>query len=87
MNNINLSNFAYTRQTGDDRKGYRFSGVDVTTTTGALWWKKKRTERVFIWTHSTKTDWFFLYTGKRCPGCQAEMLSDDADAQIAFLTP
>ena len=50
-----------------------FADVTVTTTTGALWWKKTHATRRKI-SRNYVGMWFFLDDGKSTPGWQAEDL-------------
>ena len=50
-----------------------FADVSVTTTTGVLWWKKKRVERRKI-AREYVGFWHFVDNGQLCPGFQAEHL-------------
>lgn len=50
-----------------------FADVSVTTTTGVLWWKKKRVERRKI-ARDYEGFWRFVDNGATLPGFQAELL-------------
>jgi hypothetical protein len=51
-----------------------FAEVTVTTTTGALWWKKAHTLRRKIARYRFGVLWFFVDDGTPTPGFQAENL-------------
>jgi hypothetical protein len=69
-----LSNFTPTKITGKSALDYTyFADVSVTTTTGALWWKKTNVSRQTI-SREFLGYWFFVDTGEYTPGSQAENL-------------
>jgi hypothetical protein len=78
---MKLSNFVPTR-TVDNARPYPvyFALVDVTTTTGHLWWKKThRVTRGII--KSSGECWYFVDTGEWTPGFQVETLERAYKAQ------
>lgn len=48
--------------------------VDVTTTTGILWWKKEITETHQVFREEMVANWIWLDTGAWTPGYQVENL-------------
>ena len=65
-----LTGFSY----GGLRDSFCFAEVTVTTTTGALWWKKTHTSRRKIARERFGVLWFFVDDGTHTPGFQAEDL-------------
>lgn len=69
-----LSEFVLTNTKGRNPLDWvYFADVTVTTTTGALWWKKTHATRRKI-SRNYPGVWFFLDDGKSTPGSQAEDL-------------
>ena len=50
--------------------------VDVTTTSGILWWKKTKTETHQVFKGESGINWQWLDTGKWTPEYQVERLYD-----------
>jgi hypothetical protein len=69
-----LSEFVLTNTKGHNALDLvYFADVTVTTTTGALWWKKKHVVRRKISRKYTGM-WFFVDNGEATPEMQAENL-------------
>jgi hypothetical protein len=82
---MKLSNFVPTRTIGANTlTPVFFALVDVTTTTGHLWWKKEHRVTRDIMKRPGEC-WFFVDTGEYTPGFQVETLERSFRAQ-ALLT-
>lgn len=82
-----LSDFVMTRVQGRGPLDWvYFADVCVVTETGALWWKRKKTERRQI-CREFAGSWHFVDDGHFCPGHQAEALERSYKAQEALKKP
>ena len=69
-----LSEFVLTHTKGRNALDWvYFAAVSVTTTTGALWWKRTSCARRTIM-RKYSGGWYFVDTGEFTPGYQAEQL-------------
>ena len=77
-----LKDFTLTHTLGNNLLNTTyFAEVIVTTKIGALWWKKKFTERKKIFRHYAES-WRFQEGGGHTPGLQAEGLEQAWRAQV-----
>lgn len=69
-----IDNFVFNERVGKSCLNYKYYGaVDVTTTTGSLWWKETTTVTMSICKEFIGY-WFFIETGKFTPGLEVEHL-------------
>jgi len=78
---MKISNFVPTHTFGrEPLQRVQVALVDVTTTTGCLWWKKERRVTRDIMKRLGQC-WFFVDTGEWTPGFQVETLERAYKAQ------
>ena len=78
---MKLSNFKYTKRLGANALSWKFyATVDVTTTTGYMFWKDQNTVEKEIY-KEYGMDWCFVETGEYTPGVSVDTMVRGWEAQ------
>lgn len=73
-----ISNYRDQVLTGKNAMDWVYTAL-VDVTTGFLWWKKTRTEKI---TKSYARNWYFVSNGKYTPGWVVEELARSYEAKL-----
>ena len=75
---MKITNFRDMTRTGKNYADWVYTAI-VDVTTGFLWWKTTRTEKV---TRKYAGYWWFVSDGKYCPGSIVEELARSYEAKL-----